>query len=63
MRKYLFIFIAVIATSCATAQPGQWNTKNKKAIKYIEQAMKISRERDMTTGMPKYAEALSLIHI
>ena len=61
MKKYLFILFAIIATSCATAQPGQWNTKNKKAIKYIEQAMETSRERDMRTGKPNYTGALEWV--
>jgi outer membrane protein OmpA-like peptidoglycan-associated protein len=58
MKKYLFILVALIAGSCATAQPGQWHTKSKKAIKYVEQAMALTRELDPRTGQPKYEEAL-----
>lgn len=61
MKKYIFILVAIIATSCATAQPGQWNTKDKKAIKLIEQALATRNELDARTGRPKYAEALTYV--
>ena len=50
MRNLLALFILIISTSCATAQPGQWHTKSKKAIKYAEAAMEASNERDPRTG-------------
>ena len=61
MRNILAIFTLLIIASCATAQPGQWHTKSKKAIKYVEAAMDASRERNMQTGRPDFSTALSLL--
>ena len=39
MKNLLFVFFSIFIASCSIAQPGQWNTKNKKAIKCVETAM------------------------
>jgi outer membrane protein OmpA-like peptidoglycan-associated protein len=58
MKYVLNLIIFFMAVSCATAQTGQWNTKNKKAIKYIETALNKSRELNQYTGRPNYKEAI-----
>jgi outer membrane protein OmpA-like peptidoglycan-associated protein len=61
MRNSLLLFILIISTSCATAQPGEWHTKSKKAIKYVEAAMEASNERDPRTGRPDYRTAMGYL--
>lgn len=51
----------ILLASCSLAQPGQWNTKDKKAIKLVEAGMNKAGEYSPTTGQPKYDEALVLI--
>ena len=55
MIKLAYSLIAlVLITSCAVAQPGQWSTKSKKAIKYVERGLEEERGLDMETGLPNY---------
>ena len=55
MIKFAYTLIAILlVTSCAVAQPGQWSTKNKKAIKYVERGLEEERGIDMETGLPNY---------
>lgn len=57
--KYIINFLILFMfVSCATAQSGQWSTKNKKAIKYAETALQKTRELDPYTGRPNYKEAI-----
>ncbi|MGV6862008.1 MAG: OmpA family protein [Putridiphycobacter sp.] len=58
MKYLLSILTLFVVLSCALAQPGQWHTKNKKAIKYVETAMEKTREIDPYTGLPNYKEAI-----
>ena len=59
MKKILFVLLAFIGVSCLHAQPGQWSSKNKKAIKYVETGMNIANTQvDPNTGGPAYAEGI-----
>jgi outer membrane protein OmpA-like peptidoglycan-associated protein/tetratricopeptide (TPR) repeat protein len=54
MNKY-YIYLLVMLFSCATiAQPDQWGTKNKKAIKLVEEGMEQARGINQITGLPNY---------
>ena len=44
MKNLLFICFSIFIASCSIAQPGQWNTKNKKAIKCVNTAMSTANE-------------------
>lgn len=61
MRNTLTLLFSILLASCSIAQPGQWDTKDKKAIKYAEAAMDKANEFDMSTGKPKYDEALAIL--
>ncbi|UKN01454.1 OmpA family protein [Paracrocinitomix mangrovi] len=39
MKNLLTILFVALIASCSMAQPGKWNTKNKKAIKLVEAGM------------------------
>jgi len=57
MKNYfLFLFLSLITlTACAQFdQVSKWNTKSKKAIKYVEEGMKKAREINPATGAPNY---------
>lgn len=57
--KSIITLIFVVAISAYTvAQPGQWNTKSKKAIKYVETGMECTYQIDPQTGMPNYKDAI-----
>jgi outer membrane protein OmpA-like peptidoglycan-associated protein len=56
----LFIFIFAVSTVGFT-QPGQWNTKSKKAIKLVEAGMEATRQIDPSTGRPDYRTAIEYI--
>jgi outer membrane protein OmpA-like peptidoglycan-associated protein len=58
MKYLLNLIICFTLVSCATAQQGQWSTKNKKAIKYAETALAKTRELDPRSGRPNYREAI-----
>jgi len=59
MKKILTFLLIIFTISCSVAQPGQWSTKNKKAIKYANQAIEKSREYDQY-GRFNYKEAVAL---
>lgn len=61
MRNTLTLLFSILLASCSIAQPGQWDTKDKKAIKLVESAMSRANEVDLSTGRPKYDEALSIL--
>jgi outer membrane protein OmpA-like peptidoglycan-associated protein/tetratricopeptide (TPR) repeat protein len=61
MKLSLLLLFGFLVASCSMAQPGQWHTKDKKAIKFVEQAMTLSNEYDMNTGLAKNKEALVYI--
>lgn len=61
MKNLFILLFAAVISACATAQPGQWNTKSKKAIKYAEAAMQTANELDPRTGYPNYAGALEWV--
>lgn len=54
MRKLFSLLIMMLVVSCSVAQPGQWNTKDKKAIKYAEEAIAAIRLIEKETGRPDY---------
>jgi hypothetical protein len=58
IKHILTTLLVLISVSCAIAQPGSWGTKNKKAIKYVEEALAATRELDQRTGRPNYKGAI-----
>ena len=46
MKNIFSLLLLVFTFSCSVVQHGQWNTKNKKAIKYANQAIEKSRTFD-----------------
>ncbi|MBK9191635.1 MAG: PD40 domain-containing protein [Crocinitomicaceae bacterium] len=60
MKKLLLSFTIILSAACSTAQPGQWDTKSKKAIKYVEESMAAIRELNPYTGLPDYETAIAL---
>lgn len=58
MIKYITILITCFFVLPAAAQGYEWDTKSKKAIKFVEQGMAMARELDMATGLPNYKGAL-----
>jgi outer membrane protein OmpA-like peptidoglycan-associated protein len=58
MKKIFSLAISFMVISCGVAQPTQWSTKNKKAIKLVEQAMEATRYLVKETGLPDYATAI-----
>lgn len=55
MKIFLFFFSFFILTSCSTAQQMGYDTKSKKAIKYVEIGQQMANEVDLRTGLPNYA--------
>jgi outer membrane protein OmpA-like peptidoglycan-associated protein/tetratricopeptide (TPR) repeat protein len=54
MNKY-YIYLLAMLFSCATiAQPDQWGTKNKKAIKLVKEGMDQAQGINELTGLPNY---------
>lgn len=59
MRNLLILTIAIFTASCGIAQPGKWDTKNKKAIKLVEAGLEEARMAPLDEyGRPQYAAAL-----
>lgn len=58
MRNLFFTCLLIFAAACSTAQPGQWDTKSKKAIKLVETGMAAANQIDPTTGLPDYRTAI-----
>ena len=58
MKSILFFLFTILITACSIAQPGQWSTKSKKAIKYVETGMNATRSIDPSTVLPNYREAI-----
>lgn len=63
MKKYigLFTIFIFVLVSCSTAQYG-YSTKNKKAIKYFEEALAKNRDMNPTTGEKYYNEIQDLLY-
>jgi outer membrane protein OmpA-like peptidoglycan-associated protein len=57
MKNLFLTAFIFLAAACSIAQPGQWNTKSKKAIKYVEQGMASVRELG-PDGYPDYKSAI-----
>lgn len=59
---FLWLFIVLGLSSCATAQGGAYSTKNKKAIKLFEEAMQYPNKNvDPQTGGPHYSGAIEML--
>ncbi|MDA7803647.1 OmpA family protein [Crocinitomix sp.] len=58
MQKYYLTLFALLFTFMSLSQGGSWGTKNKKAIKYVEQAMEAGNQINMMTGLPDYGAAI-----
>ena len=58
MNKIYLALIAFFIGFGALAQPGQWSTKNKKAIKLVETGMEAAQGIDMMTGLPDYGAGI-----
>lgn len=54
----VFYYVICCVSPCGFAQYGQWHTKHKKAIRYIETARQKVYELDPETGLPHYKKAL-----
>ena len=54
MKNILLFCFSIFVAACSTAQPGQWNTKDKKAIKFVEMGMAATHNIDPSTGLPDY---------
>ncbi|MEX1001637.1 MAG: OmpA family protein [Crocinitomicaceae bacterium] len=59
MKNLIVLLITLLTTSCSMAQPGQWSSKSKKAIKYVESGMEATRQLDPKTGYPDYKTAMN----
>lgn len=59
MLKYISILVTCFISFQVSAQQYEWDTKSKKAIKYVEQGMAMARELDMETGLPNYRGAIA----
>lgn len=60
MRKLIAILLIISTSSCALSQPGNWDTKDKKAIKLVEAGLEAARNCPLDSyGRPIYKEALS----
>lgn len=60
MKTFFSLFISILFISCASAQPpGEYTTKNKKAIKAYEAALKSYNTFDPKTGLPDFSGAES----
>ncbi|NOQ71984.1 MAG: OmpA family protein [Crocinitomix sp.] len=58
MKNYSLLVLLLLFTACTLAQPGQWSTKSKKAIKLVEQGIEVGRGYDHETGRFFYKEAI-----
>ncbi|MBD3637370.1 MAG: PD40 domain-containing protein [Crocinitomicaceae bacterium] len=59
MKNLLALIITVFIASCSIAQPGDWTTKNKKAIKLVEKGLEAARYAPFDEyGRLDYSEAL-----
>lgn len=58
MKKYSLLILSLLFTIVSLAQPGQWSTKSKKAIKLVEQGMDVARNYDPETGRFFYEDAI-----
>ena len=59
----LFIFSVFLFTGCANAQQAGYSTKNKKAIKWYEEARQAPRKGiDERTGRPDYESGIRLLN-
>lgn len=58
MKKTLLYTIALLMSFATLAQPGEWSTKNKKAIKLVEAGMTEAQMINQETGLPNYEGAL-----
>lgn len=54
MQRFIYFIIICLFSNCAVSQGGSWGTKNKKAIKLVEQGMAAANEINFTTGLPNY---------
>jgi outer membrane protein OmpA-like peptidoglycan-associated protein len=61
MQRLLLILAVLFIGISSSAQPGMWNTKSKKAIKYVKSAQEAVRTINPNTGMPDYETALQYI--
>lgn len=61
MKNFLATISLIILAACSTAQPGQWSSKNKKAIKLVEQGMEAVGQINPYTGLPDYETAIMYI--
>ena len=61
MHRLLLILLVLFIGIPASAQPGQYNTKSKKAIKYFNSALEATRQINQTTGQPDYETALQYL--
>ncbi len=60
MKLLFFFTLFFLFTTNAIAQPrGQWSTKSKKAIKYVESSRMALSQVDMLTGLPNYKNAMA----
>ena len=60
MKNILILLALVLTASCGSAQ--QWNTKDKKAIKYIKRAIEEANNPGITEwGRPDYSNAITWI--
>lgn len=58
MKNIFLICYTVLFAACSTAQPGQWDTKSKKAIKYAETGMNAVNQINPATGFPDYQSGI-----
>lgn len=58
MIKKISLILTVCFSLATLAQPGNWDTKSKKAIKLVEAGMDAARQIDMVTGLPRFEAAI-----
>ncbi|MBK6952169.1 MAG: PD40 domain-containing protein [Crocinitomicaceae bacterium] len=58
MKNLVLTAFIFLTAACSIAQPGQWNTKSKKAIKYVEMGMAATRELSPDGSGPDYKTAI-----
>ncbi|WP_066759617.1 OmpA family protein [Crocinitomix algicola] len=58
MYKLSILFLSLLFSCASYTQGGSWGTKNKKAIKLVEQGMAAANEIDFVTGLPNYGAAI-----
>jgi outer membrane protein OmpA-like peptidoglycan-associated protein len=59
MKKFLVVIALFVGLANLFAQPGEWSSKNKKAIKYVETGLSCLNEIDPSTGYPNYSGAIA----